>query len=80
MRDVWLALAVYGVGVAVGLWRADASVAKRLLLAFLWPLGPLAAAVTLPVMALAALVLFPLAGLLALAGGLAGWWLLGSWG
>jgi hypothetical protein len=35
-------LAIYLAGVAVGLWRTDAPLPTRLLLAILWPIGPLA--------------------------------------
>ena len=34
-------LAVYLGGVAIGLWRTDAPLPMRLLLAVLWPIGPL---------------------------------------
>jgi hypothetical protein len=35
-------LAIYLAGVAIGLWRTDAPLVTRLLLAVLWPIGPLA--------------------------------------
>ena len=35
-------LALYLAGVAIGLWRTDAPLPTRLLLAILWPIGPLA--------------------------------------
>src|SRR6185503_11590246 len=35
-------LAIYLAGVAVGLWRTDAPLPTRVLLAVLWPIGPLA--------------------------------------
>jgi hypothetical protein len=35
-------LALYLAGVAIGLWRTDAPLPARLLLAILWPIGPLA--------------------------------------
>jgi hypothetical protein len=34
-------LALYLAGVAIGLWRTDAPLPTRLLLAVLWPIGPL---------------------------------------
>lgn len=37
-----LALGIYLTGVAIGLWRTDASWRAKLLLAVLWPVGPLA--------------------------------------
>jgi hypothetical protein len=67
---------VYLAGVAVGCWRADAPPSRRLGLALLWPLSPIACAVTLTTLVVAAGVLFPLVGVtaLAVAGGL-WWWL-----
>jgi hypothetical protein len=44
------ALTVYLVGVAIGLWRADAKPMTRIALAVLWPIGPLAFVVTLLVL------------------------------
>jgi len=35
-------LAIYLAGVVIGLWRTDAPAPMRLLLAVLWPIGPLA--------------------------------------
>ena len=35
-------LAIYLAGVAIGLWRTDAPLPTRLLLAVMWPIGPLA--------------------------------------
>ena len=35
-------LAIYLAGVAIGVWRTDAPLPTRLLLAVLWPIGPLA--------------------------------------
>jgi hypothetical protein len=35
-------LAIYLAGVAIGLWRTDAPLPTRALLALLWPIGPLA--------------------------------------
>jgi hypothetical protein len=35
-------LGVYLAGVAIGLWRTDAPLPTRVLLAVLWPIGPLA--------------------------------------
>jgi hypothetical protein len=44
-------------------------------LALCWPLGPLSAAITIPVLVVAACVLFPAVGLFAAAAAVAGWWL-----
>jgi hypothetical protein len=43
-------LTVYLVGVVIGLWRADAKPLGRVMLSVLWPIGPLAFAVTLLVL------------------------------
>ena len=67
-------LVVYAAGVIVGLWRVDGSPAARVTIALLWPLGVLAAVVTITALVLAAMVLFPLVGV---AGALAAaliWW------
>jgi hypothetical protein len=54
---------VYAAGVAVGLWRVDGSPAARLTIALLWPLGAIAAVVTITALILAAMLLFPWVGL-----------------
>ena len=68
---------VYLAGVAIGFWRADARGSRRLGLALLWPLAPIACLVTLTTLVVAAGVLFPVLGVtaVAIAGGL--WWWLG---
>jgi hypothetical protein len=43
-------LAVYLAGVAIGLWRTDAPLPMRLLLALLWPIGPLAFVVVVAIL------------------------------
>jgi hypothetical protein len=43
-------LTFYFVGVMIGFWRTDAKTLKRLALALLWPIGPLAFVVTLAVL------------------------------
>jgi len=40
-------LIVYAAGVLVGLWRTDGPPATRVAPAVLWPLGPLAGAITI---------------------------------
>jgi len=66
---------VYVAGVALGLWRADAPPARRLGLALLWPVALAACVVTLTTLSVAAVVLFPLVGVVAV-GGVAGlWWM-----
>jgi hypothetical protein len=68
----WLPL-LYLAGVLVGLWRVDAGVPTRAGVALAWPLGVLAAAVTLPLMILAGLILFPRVGLAVVILALAAW-------
>ena len=72
MREV---LAIYLVGVLVGLWRVDARGVARVALALVWPVGLLAAAVTTPVLIAVAAIRFPLFGV-AVAGvvAMAVWW------
>jgi hypothetical protein len=43
-------LAIYLAGVAIGLWRTDAPLPTRLLLALLWPIGPLAFVIVVAVL------------------------------
>jgi hypothetical protein len=56
------AVIVYAIGVVVGLLRVDAAPVPRVVVALLWPLALVAAAVTISALILAAMVLFPLAG------------------
>jgi len=51
-------LALYLAGVAIGLWRTDAAWPTRVLLAALWPIGPLAFVVTVAILLAAAPVAF----------------------
>jgi hypothetical protein len=69
-------LAIYLIGIVVGLWRIDAPPARRIGLALLWPLALIACGVTLTTLLVAAGVLFPVFGVgLVGAAGIA-WWLL----
>jgi hypothetical protein len=43
-------LAIYLIGVAIGLWRTDAPLPMRLLLAVLWPIGPLAFVIVIAIL------------------------------
>jgi hypothetical protein len=52
------ALAIYLAGVVIGLWRTDARWHSRLLLAVLWPIGPVAFVVTVAVLLAATPVAF----------------------
>ena len=51
-------LAIYLVGVTVGLWRTDGPVATRLLLALFWPIGPLAFVIVVAILVAAAPIAF----------------------
>lgn len=76
---VWgLALAVYVAGVAWGLLVIDARPVARVGLALLWPLGPLAFAVTVAVLLVASLVASPAIGTVVLLSAAAAWWVLSS--
>jgi hypothetical protein len=69
-----LAVTIYVVGVAWGLLLIDARPAQKLALAILWPLGPIAFAVTITILLAASLIAFPLWGVAVLiVAGLA-WW------
>jgi hypothetical protein len=51
-------LTIYLAGVAIGLWRTDGSLPTRVLLAVLWPIGPLAFVVVMAILLAAAPVAF----------------------
>ena len=69
--------AIYAIGVVIALWRTDAAWPMRIAVAALWPLGPLAFVVTVGILLAASLIAFPvIAGLVAVAGAAATWWLL----
>jgi len=55
MREV---LAVYAVGVILGLWRTDGPPASKVMLALLWPIGPLAFLVTISGLLVASVIAF----------------------
>ena len=70
---------IYAAGALVAVWRTDAHWPTRIAVALLWPLGPLAFVVTVAILVGASLIAFPLlAGVLAVAGGAAVWWLVRS--
>ena len=72
---MWLA-GIYMLGVIVGLIATQGGVATRLLMALLWPLGPLAFIVTVAGLLIVAAIAFPVFGvILAGAVGAAWWWL-----
>lgn len=67
-------LAIYVAGALIALWRTDAAPLTRLMMALLWPVGPLAFAVTVTILLAASVIAFPALGAaLVAAGGLA-WW------
>ena len=70
------ALFLYIGGVLVGLLLTDGRLNERLVLAVLWPLGPLAFIVTVSILLVAAAITFPIFGVVALAAVGAAWWLL----
>jgi hypothetical protein len=74
---IWqLGLAIYVAGVVWGLLKIDAKPATKIALAMLWPLGPIAFAVTVTILLAASLIAFPLWGAAVLiAAGAAWWWL-----
>jgi hypothetical protein len=51
-------LAIYLAGVAVGLWRTDGPWPSRVMLAALWPIGPVAFVVTVAILLAAAPIAF----------------------
>ena len=71
-----LALLIYAAGAALGLILTDDRPAARVAVALLWPIGPLAFALVISVLLLAAMVIFPAFGAVAVALGTAGAWLL----
>jgi hypothetical protein len=72
---MWLA-EIYLLGVIVGLIATQGGVMTRLVMALLWPLGPLAFVITATGLLVVAGIAFPLFGVM-LAGVVgAAWWLL----
>jgi hypothetical protein len=69
---MWLA-EIYTLGVIVGLIATQGGIATRLLLALLWPLGPLAFIITSAGLLIVAAIAFPMFGVI-LAAVLAGAW------
>ncbi len=62
-------------GVVVGLFATDARPGTRIAVALLWPLGPLAFAVTIATLLVASVIAFPLVGVVVAAlAGTAWWW------
>lgn len=74
MTVAWL---VYVAGVLLALWRTDALWSTRIVLALLWPIGPAAFVVTVSLLLVVSLFVFPIFGAL-VAAGLLGWLWLGA--
>ena len=66
---------IYVVGVVAGLIFSDARPLARAGLAVAWPVGPLAFAVVVTGLLLAALYIFPVFGAAVAMAALAGWWI-----
>jgi hypothetical protein len=71
-----LGFAVYVAGVVWGLLTIDARPAARLGLALLWPLGPLAFALTTTILIAASLIAYPVVGVCVLIAAGVMWWTL----
>jgi hypothetical protein len=71
---MWM-LGVYLVGVIVGLVATQGGPGTRLLLAVLWPLGPLAFLITIGGLLIVAAIAFPVFGVILAAGMATVWWL-----
>ena len=69
------ALYLYIGGAVVGLLLTDGRPIERLVLALLWPIGPLAFVLTVAILLAAAAIAFPMFGIVAASIGVAAWWL-----
>jgi hypothetical protein len=67
---------IYLAGVLVGLLASQGGVSTRLGLALLWPLGPLAFAITVAGLLVVAAIAFPVFGVILAGLVAASWWLL----
>lgn len=76
MTGEQVALGVYLAGALVALVRTDAGWGTRVLLAALWPVGPLAFAVTVAMLVAVGMIVFPPFGAVVLATAGAAWYLL----
>ena len=69
-------LAIYAIGVVIGLVMTDARPLARLALAALWPVGPTAFVAVIGILLVTLAIVFPLVGAAVLAAALIGWlWL-----
>jgi hypothetical protein len=73
IRDVFVPLGIYVLGVVIGLARVDGKGPVRAGIALAWPLGPLALIVTIATLLLASLIAFPWFGVAVAVTALAGW-------
>jgi len=71
---MWM-LGLYLVGVIVGLIATQGGPGTRLLLAVLWPLGPLALLITVGGLLVVAAIAFPVFGVILAGIVAAAWWL-----
>ena len=74
MRAAWV---VYVAGVLIALWRTDASAVTRVLLALLWPIGPLAFVIVVAILVGASVIAFPAFGAVLAALLVGTWWIWG---
>jgi hypothetical protein len=72
---MWLA-EIYLLGVIVGLIATQGGVGTRLVMALLWPLGPLAFIITATGLLVVAGIAFPMFGVILAALVATSWWLL----
>ena len=73
----WFLTVVYVLGVAWCLLMSDARAVDRVVLAILWPLGPIAIVVTVGILLIASAVAYPMIGVPLLVGiALVVWWAL----
>ena len=71
-------LAVYAIGVLIGLVMTDARPLARVALAVLWPVGPMAFVAVICNVIVTAAFVFPLVGVAIVAAAIIGWlWLAG---
>ncbi len=71
-----VALLVYVAGALVALWRTDALWPTRITLALLWPVGPVAFLLTVSLLLVVSVFVFPVVALVA-AAALGWWWVAG---
>ena len=72
---MWM-LGVYLIGVVVGAIATQGGPGTRLLLAVLWPLGPLALVITVTGLLVVGAIAFPVFGVILAATLAVAWWLL----